>query len=108
MMWKKHQEPHRHDGSVKTESCANSSPQYFDLKERIHTRVIELMDMSVVATMDFGSMPSFHPSRLTVPASLSVGSAVTSSISRTWKNESRSRRKWENCSAESCCRDGMC
>src|SRR6266568_1784405 len=52
MMWKEHQEPHRHDGSVKTESCANSSPQYFDLKERIHTRVIELMDMSVVATMD--------------------------------------------------------
>ena len=52
MMWKKHQEPHRHDGSVKTESCVSGSPQYFDLKERIHTRVIELMDMSIVATLD--------------------------------------------------------
>ena len=52
MMWKKHQEPHRHDGGIKTESCASGSPQYFDLKERIHTRVIELMDMSVVAALD--------------------------------------------------------
>ena len=52
MMWKKHQEPHRHDGGIKTESCASGSPKYFDLKERIHTRVIELMDMSVVATLD--------------------------------------------------------
>src|SRR5512132_3241446 len=52
MMWKKHQEPHRHDGGLKTESCASGSPQYFDLKERIHTRVIELMDMSVVAALD--------------------------------------------------------
>src|SRR5438132_9213748 len=52
MMWKKHQEPHRHNGGIKTESCASGSPQYFDLKERIHTRVIELMDMSVVAALD--------------------------------------------------------
>jgi pilus assembly protein CpaF len=52
MMWNKLQEPQRHDGRIKTESCASGSPQYFDLKERIHTRVIELMDMSVVATLD--------------------------------------------------------
>ena len=52
MMWKKHQDSHKPDGSIKTESWASGSPQYFDLKERIHTRVIELMDMSIVATLD--------------------------------------------------------